>query len=141
STFKRAALHQRPGSQFFVERGPSVHTGPLPGVTRQRLEHRAFETIRTSDCGRSAHPCASFHRLGRSLSDLLNTIQHLEACGVDLYLDQQAIDTTTPIGKLVFQLTGALASVRHNLQYSGSLKCSGSTAERRRRGPGLSRAY
>jgi DNA invertase Pin-like site-specific DNA recombinase len=35
----------------------------------------------------------------RSLSDLLNTIQHLEACGVDLYLDQQAIDTTTPMGK------------------------------------------
>jgi DNA invertase Pin-like site-specific DNA recombinase len=34
--------------------------------------------------------------LGRSLSDLLDTIQHLEACGVDLYLDQQAIDTTTP---------------------------------------------
>jgi DNA invertase Pin-like site-specific DNA recombinase len=33
-------------------------------------------------------------RLGRSLSDLLDTIQHLEACGVDLYLDQQAIDTT-----------------------------------------------
>src|SRR6516164_9894369 len=28
-------------------------------------------------------------RLGRSLSDLLDTIQHLEACGVDLYLDQQ----------------------------------------------------
>src|SRR5262249_49428862 len=31
-------------------------------------------------------------RLGRSLSDLLDTIRHLEACGVDLYLDQQAID-------------------------------------------------
>ena len=29
--------------------------------------------------------------MGRSLIDLLDTIQHLEACGVDLYLDQQAI--------------------------------------------------
>src|SRR5262245_1256071 len=29
-------------------------------------------------------------RLGRSLSDLLDTIRHLEACGADLYLDQQA---------------------------------------------------
>jgi len=48
-------------------------------------------------------------RLGRSLIDLLDTIQHLEACGVDLYLDQQAIDTTTPMGKLVFQVTGAFA--------------------------------
>jgi Resolvase, N terminal domain len=33
-------------------------------------------------------------RLGRSLTDLLHIIQHLEACGVDLYLDQQSIDTT-----------------------------------------------
>jgi hypothetical protein len=32
-------------------------------------------------------------RMGRSLIDLLNTIQHLEAAGVDLYLDQQNIDT------------------------------------------------
>jgi DNA invertase Pin-like site-specific DNA recombinase len=35
-------------------------------------------------------------RIGRSLVDLLDTIQTLEACGVDLYLDQQSIDTTTP---------------------------------------------
>ena len=54
-------------------------------------------------------------RLGRSLSDLLDTIQHLEACGVDLYLDQQAIDTTTPMGKLVFQLTRAFAEFERTM--------------------------
>ena len=54
-------------------------------------------------------------RLGRSLIDLLDTIQHLEACGVDLYLDQQAIDTTTPMGKLVFQVTGAFAEFERSM--------------------------
>ena len=54
-------------------------------------------------------------RLGRSLIDLLNTIQALEACGVDLYLDQQAIDTTTPAGKLMFQVTGAFAEFEHSM--------------------------
>jgi DNA invertase Pin-like site-specific DNA recombinase len=34
-------------------------------------------------------------RLGRSLIDLLGTIQTLEHCGVDLYLDQQSIDHDT----------------------------------------------
>src|SRR5262245_66037041 len=54
-------------------------------------------------------------RLGRSLSDLRDTIQHLEACGVDLYLDQQSIDTTTPMGKLVFQVTGAFAEFERTM--------------------------
>jgi DNA invertase Pin-like site-specific DNA recombinase len=48
-------------------------------------------------------------RIGRSLVDLRNTIETLKACGVDLYLDQQAIDTTTPSGKLMLQMTGAFA--------------------------------
>jgi DNA invertase Pin-like site-specific DNA recombinase len=54
-------------------------------------------------------------RLGRSLIDLLGSIQHLEACGVDLYLDQQNIDTTTPMGKLVFQVTGAFAEFERSM--------------------------
>lgn len=54
-------------------------------------------------------------RIGRSLIDLLGTIQHLEACNVDLYLDQQAIDTTTPTGKLMFQVCGAFAEFERSL--------------------------
>ena len=54
-------------------------------------------------------------RVGRSLIDLLGTIQALEACGVDLYLDQQAIDTTTPTGRLMFQVTGAFAEFERSM--------------------------
>jgi DNA invertase Pin-like site-specific DNA recombinase len=46
-------------------------------------------------------------RLGRSLIDLLGTTQTLEACNVDLYLDQQAIDTTTPAGKPMIHVYSA----------------------------------
>jgi hypothetical protein len=48
-------------------------------------------------------------RPGCSAIDLLGTIQTLEACGVDLYLDQQSIDAMTPAGRLMFQVTGAFA--------------------------------
>jgi DNA invertase Pin-like site-specific DNA recombinase len=54
-------------------------------------------------------------RLGRSLLDLLGTIQTLEHCGVDIYLDQQAIDTTTPAGRLMFQVTGAFAEFERSM--------------------------
>lgn len=48
-------------------------------------------------------------RLGRSLLDLLDTLGELEAAGVALVLHQQAIDTTTPAGRMFFQVTGAFA--------------------------------
>jgi DNA invertase Pin-like site-specific DNA recombinase len=54
-------------------------------------------------------------RLGWSLIDLLGTIQTLEACAVDLYLDQQSIDTTTPAGKLMFQVCGAFAEFERSM--------------------------
>jgi DNA invertase Pin-like site-specific DNA recombinase len=54
-------------------------------------------------------------RIGRSLTDLLHTIETLHACGVDLYLDQQAIDTTTPAGKLMFQVCGAFAEFERSM--------------------------
>jgi len=54
-------------------------------------------------------------RVGRSLVDLLRTIEHIETCGIDLYLDQQAIDTTTPMGKLVFSITGAFAEFERSM--------------------------
>ena len=48
-------------------------------------------------------------RLGRSLADLIDTLRTLEAGHVDLFLHQQAIDTTTPAGRMFFHVTGAFA--------------------------------
>jgi DNA invertase Pin-like site-specific DNA recombinase len=53
--------------------------------------------------------CWSLDRLGRSLIDLLQSVEHLHSVGVDLYLMQQHVDTTTPAGKLLFHITGAFA--------------------------------
>src|SRR5262245_31156364 len=54
-------------------------------------------------------------RHGRSLIGLLDTITHLETVGVALYLDQQHLDTTTPQGKLLFQITGAFAEFERSM--------------------------
>lgn len=51
----------------------------------------------------------SVDRLGRSLVDLLGFVGELEAKGVDLYLHQQALDTSTPAGKAMFQMCGVFA--------------------------------
>jgi DNA invertase Pin-like site-specific DNA recombinase len=53
--------------------------------------------------------------LVKSQNDVLGTIQQLATCGVDLYLDQQAIDTTTPTGRLMFQITCAFAEFERSM--------------------------
>lgn len=54
-------------------------------------------------------------RLSRSLSDLVQTLDELHACGIDLYLHQQAIDTTTPAGKAMFQMCGVFAEFERDM--------------------------
>jgi DNA invertase Pin-like site-specific DNA recombinase len=54
-------------------------------------------------------------RIGRSLAGLLHTIKHLEDCNVDLFIDRQMLDTTTPRGKLLFAVTGAFAEFERDI--------------------------
>lgn len=54
-------------------------------------------------------------RLGRSLQDLLGTLSEIKGAGLDLYLHQQAIDTSTPMGKMVFQLLGMFAEFERDM--------------------------
>ena len=41
-------------------------------------------------------------RMGRSLSDLISLLGELQARDIDLYLHQQALDTSTPSGRMLF---------------------------------------
>jgi DNA invertase Pin-like site-specific DNA recombinase len=54
-------------------------------------------------------------RLGRSLRHLVDTITELAARGIGFRSLQEAIDTTTPGGKLVFHVFAALAEFERDL--------------------------
>jgi DNA invertase Pin-like site-specific DNA recombinase len=51
----------------------------------------------------------SVDRLGRSLQHLVEFLGDIQHKGVDLYLHQQNIDTSTPSGKAMFQMVGVFA--------------------------------
>lgn len=57
----------------------------------------------------------SVDRLGRSLQDLVAMLSGIHAANVDLYLHQQAIDTTTPAGKAMFQMMGVFAEFERSM--------------------------
>jgi DNA invertase Pin-like site-specific DNA recombinase len=57
----------------------------------------------------------SVDRLGRSLPDLLSIMGELKAKGVDLYLHQQSLDTSTPAGKAMFQMLGVFSEFEREI--------------------------
>ena len=54
-------------------------------------------------------------RLGRSIRDLIDWVNHLEEEGIGFKSLQESIDTTTSSGKLVFHIFAALAEFERNL--------------------------
>lgn len=57
----------------------------------------------------------SVDRLGRSLQDLCGLLTELHAKGVDLYLHQQGVDTSTPGGRAMFQMMGVFAEFERSM--------------------------
>jgi DNA invertase Pin-like site-specific DNA recombinase len=51
----------------------------------------------------------SVDRVGRSLQHLVEFMNELRAKGVDLFLHEQALDTSTPSGRAMFQMCGVFA--------------------------------
>ena len=50
----------------------------------------------------------SLDRLARSTQDLLNIVEQLQAKGVELHSDKEAIDSNTPTGKLMLTMIAAI---------------------------------
>lgn len=57
----------------------------------------------------------SVDRLGRSLKHLVSFLEDLRSKDVDLYLHQQGIDTTTPSGKMMFQMLGVFSEFERSI--------------------------
>lgn len=90
-----------------------IHTYADEGIsgTKGRDGRPEFDRLLKAIARREVDMVAawSVDRLGRSLRDLVSLLSDLQAKGVDLFLLQQGLDTSTPSGRAMFQMLGVFS--------------------------------
>ena len=69
------------------------------------MVRRKFDTIMVWDVS----------RLGRSLQHLIEFLEDVNSVNCNLYLHQQGLDTSTPSGKMMFQMVGVFAEFERSM--------------------------
>jgi DNA invertase Pin-like site-specific DNA recombinase len=59
--------------------------------------------------------CWSIDRLGRSLQNLVEILNEMQSMKIDMFFLQQGMDTTTPSGRMIFSVFGAIGEFERNL--------------------------
>ncbi len=99
------ALHVAGVDRVFEDHGISGSKAERPGL------REALAFLRDGD----ALVVWKLDRLGRSMTQLLQTVADLEGRGVGFRSLTENIDTTTPTGRLVFHIFGALGQFERDL--------------------------
>ena len=86
----------------------------LSGISNQRPERTKI--MRLAEQGKiDLVICTKLDRWGRSLKDLIETMNFLESKKVNMVFLDQNIDLSSPMGKMLFQILGAVAEFERNL--------------------------
>ena len=87
------------------------------GDASKKRKDQAFREL-MADAGRRKFDCVlvwKFDRFARSLHALIDALDTFAALKVDFIASTQSIDTTLPMGRLLFQMIGAFAEFERGL--------------------------
>ena len=91
----------------FVDHGQSGAKEKRPALDAMLTAVRARKVDLVS--------CVKLDRLARSVHHLVGMVREFEALGVDLVVLDQAIDATTPSGRLLFRVLASVAEFERDL--------------------------
>jgi DNA invertase Pin-like site-specific DNA recombinase len=102
---------------FAEARGWAVTEYTDHGVSGGRTSRPALDALLAAARARRLDVVLTtkLDRLARSTRHLVGLAAELEALGVDLVVTDQAIDTTTPAGRLLFHVLAAIAEFERDL--------------------------
>jgi DNA invertase Pin-like site-specific DNA recombinase len=85
--------------------------------TKGREQRPGYDALMKAIARKEIDMVASWavDRLGRSLQNLVGFLTEINAKGVDLYLHQQALDTSTPSGRAMFGMLSVFADFEREM--------------------------
>ena len=106
------AVAQRNGWQIVIELSDNGISG-----TKGRDQRPAFDDLLKRATRREFDLIMvwAIDRLGRSIQHLVSFMTEIQSLGVDLYIHQQALDTTTASGRMIFGIFSALGEYEREL--------------------------
>src|SRR5215470_8319557 len=102
---------------FTVARGWTAAEFVDHGVSGTKEKRPALEALLANVRARRVDVlvCVKLDRLARSVHHLVAMVREFEVLGVDLVVLDQAIDTTTPAGRLLFHVLAAISEFERDL--------------------------
>jgi len=99
-------LHRHGAEEMFIDKASGTSRSGRPQLAQAIRYARAGDTLLVT----------RLDRLARSVPDLHAIAGELQDKGVDLIVTEQSIDTTTPQGRLMFTMLGAIAAFENDLR-------------------------
>jgi len=118
STTDQTAQNQLLALRDFAQaRGWTVTEFVDHGQSGVKVKRPALDTMLAAVRARKVDlvSCVKLDRLARSVHHLVGMVREFEALGVDLVVLDQAIDTTTPSGRLLFHVLASVAEFERDL--------------------------
>ena len=119
SSFDQNTEAQETALQEYIQRrGWTVHTIYRDeGISGTKASRPALDEL-LRDCRRKAIDVVvvwKFDRFARSLTTLVSGLERCRALGMDFVSVTEAVDTSLPMGELMFQIVGAISQFERSL--------------------------
>lgn len=109
--------------ETYIDRGVSGTKDRRPALDRLMADakRKRFDAV----------VCWRFDRFARSTSHLLRALEEFSALGIDFVSLKESIDTSTPVGRMVFTILASVTELERNIMRE---RCTAGRKAARRRG-------